>query len=483
MITVRKSSNIFLRIFCEDSISYELNEYFTFNVPNAKFSPAFKNKVWDGKIRLFHLMKKTLYVGLFDKLREFAESRNYELVLEEELNDTEYSVVEAKSFIDKIRLPKTFEVRDYQLEAFVHAIRKSRCLLLSPTGSGKSLIIYLLSQYYRHTKVLIIVPTVGLVHQMASDFISYGCNPKDIHAIYSGQEKITDSPFVISTWQSIFNHKKQWFEVFGTVIGDEAHQYKAKSLVSIMENSVNAEFRFGFTGTLDGMQTNELVIQGLFGPIKKVTTTAELIDQQYLADFKIKALVLQYSDSERQLVKNMMYKDEIDFLITHKSRNTFIRNLIASLQGNTLLLFNFISHGKHLKDIITPFCRDKEVFFVYGEIEGDVREQIRNQVETMNNAVIIASFGTFSTGINIKNIHNIVFAVPTKSKIRNLQSLGRGLRKGEQKQKATLFDIADDLTWKSHTNTTLKHFSERISLYNDERFVYKIYSIQLKERA
>ena len=484
-IRVTKFNEVHIKLHCESSIAYELNEYFTFTVPGARFSPAYKNKMWDGKIRLFHLMRQTLYVGLLEKVKQFAQERGYEVVLDNvnHFSEEVFSIVEANQHVKDIEV--SLQPRDYQLNSFIHAVRKKRAVLVSPTASGKSLIIYLLTTYLIGKKVLIVVPTTGLVHQMASDFVDYGCPPDLIHKIFSGQEKSTDAHITITTWQSIYKLPVKWFDQFGCVIGDEAHTFKAKCLVSIMENLTKCEYRFGFTGTLDGTQTNKLVLEGLFGPVKIVTTTSQLMEQNTVAQINIKAIVLSYPDQLRQMFANRKpkptYKDEMMFLLTKQTRSLFIARLVASLEKNTLLLFNNIDHGKMLQQMIQEEVPDREVFFVYGGVEGEEREEIRKYVETHDNVVIVASYKTFATGTNIKNLHNVVFGSPSKSRIRVLQSIGRGLRTSSEKTEAVLYDIADDLSWKSFRNHTIKHFAERVQMYNQEKFDYKTYTIQLKD--
>ena len=330
-------------------------------------------------------------------------------------------------------------------------------------------------------QTLIIVPTTTLVHQMYSDFEEYGFNSeKYCHKIFSGKDKNTDKPVVITTWQSIYKLRKDWFKKFDVVIGDEAHLFKAKSLTSILEKMEDTEYRFGFTGTLDGTQTHKLVLEGLFGPAQKVITTKELMDSGTLADFKIKILALKYHDEIRKIVSKMDYQAEMDFIVSHEGRNKFIKNLALSLEGNTLLLFQYVDkHGRILEEMIKEEAGDRKVFFIHGGVKGEERDDIRGIVEKENNAIIVASYGTFSTGVNIKNLHSIIFASPSKSKIRNLQSIGRGLRKSDTKDSAILYDIADDLSWKSTSNFTLKHLMERVKIYDEEKFDYKLYSIGL----
>jgi superfamily II DNA or RNA helicase len=464
-----------------------LNAYFTFDVPGAKFMPAYRNKMWDGKIRLYNLLTQTLYAGLARYVEEFCRSRNYELEYDYETTAEEFSIHEAKKFISTLNIPSKYESRDYQLEAFVHSVREKRSLLLSPTASGKSFIIYLLMRYY-NAKTLIIVPTTTLVHQLATDFEEYGFNVKqdngnsNIHKIYAGQEKYSDGQVTISTWQSIYKENKDWFNQYEVVIGDEAHLFKSKSLISIMSKLENCKYRFGFTGTLDGTQTHKLVLEGVFGPVRKVISTSELIVQKHLADFKIKAIVLSYPDEIRQMIaRSSDYQAEMDYIVRLPARNNFIKNLALSLEGNTLLLFQFVDkHGKELYEIIKNESENKNIYFVHGGVDGEERDHIRKIVNEGVGNIIIGSYGTFSLGINIPNIDSVIFASPSKSRIRNLQSIGRGLRKSDRKTEATLFDIADNLSWKQKKNFTLLHFMERIKIYNEEKFQYKIYDVNLK---
>ena len=468
-----------MRIESEAVIRQELVDFFEFAVPNAKFTPAFRNRIWDGKIRLFSPMTKHLYLGLLPYVEHFAAERDYNIEASEEINIQEnFSRKEGVDFIEKLGLKLT--PRDYQIDSFVHCVRNNRSLIVSPTASGKSLIIYMLANFYQK-KTLIIVPTISLVHQMRSDFIDYGMHEDEIHMIMGGEEKQSDAPIIISTWQSIYKMRKNYFAQFDVVIGDECHLFKAKSLTSIMTKLVGCKYRFGFTGTLDGTETNKLVLEGLFGKSKQFVKTKELIDSDHLAAFKIKCLILKHTDEEKKLVSKMNYQDEINYIVSNERRNVFIKNLAVSLNGNSLLLFQYVEkHGKILYDKISESTgKNRKVFFVYGGTDAQTREQIRAITEEEVDSIIVASYGTFSTGINIRNLHNIIFASPTKSRIRNLQSIGRGLRKGDAKDKAVLFDIADDVRWKSKINYTLNHFSERVKIYNSEEFEYKLYNINL----
>ena len=483
-LILHKKNEAFIQFECDKSTAQELSDYFTFFVPGYQFTPAYKQRLWDGKIRLADLRSFTIYHGLVPYIKKFCEERDYKLDIDPNIQATEsFSVVEAKQFIDTLKLPH--EVRDYQLKSFVQSVRNKRMLLLSPTASGKSLIIYMIVRWLQEAdfkKGLLIVPTTSLVEQMYSDFASYGYDSnKYCHRQYAGKDKHTNSFLTITTWQSIYKNDKDYFEQFDFVLGDEAHQFKAKSLTTILSGCTNAKYRIGTTGTLDGTQTHRLVLEGLFGPVYKATSTSELIEKKQLADFKIKCLILKYSDELCKLARDWDYNTEIDYIVQNPARNDFIRNLALSLEGNTLILFQFVEkHGKDLHNNIKTNAGKRHVFFVFGGTDVEIRESVRSITEKESNAIIVASYGTFSTGVNIRNLHNIIFASPSKSRIRNLQSIGRGLRIGDNKTEATLFDIVDDFRIGKFTNYTLKHFIERVKIYDEEKFNYKFYNIELK---
>ena len=481
-IILSKVNEVYLKVNSEPSVVQELSDHLTFMVPGAKFSPAYKNKFWDGKIRLLNSLTGLTYAGLVKEISEFASVRNYDIEIDPELQSGE--LLDDSELDQHISNLSKISPRDYQRLAFNIAITSDRAIFLSPTASGKSLIIYLIACYYlsilRKQRVLVIVPTVSLVLQMKKDFEEYAGKSLDIHSITAGVDKVTTSPVVVSTWQSIFKMPKDWFKQFGCVIGDEVHLFKATSLKSIMEKLVDCKYRFGFTGTLDGSLTNRITLEGLFGSVKQVTTSTELMNQGHIAELKIKALVLQHDKDTRKLSRKFTYHDEIDFIVRHEKRNKFIRNLTLSLDGNTLVLFQFVDkHGKVLYDMMKVKTPDRKIFFVHGGVEGDDRERIRGIVETESNAIIVASYGTFSTGINIRNLHSVVLASPSKSRVRILQSIGRGLRKGDSKDTMTLYDIADDMRVGTHTNFTLQHFMERINIYSSEGFEFKIFNTEI----
>ena len=474
-----------------DSTRQELTEFFTFEVPGFKFMPMYRSRMWDGKIRLFSPATGEIYVGLLEYIKGFCQKNKIDYILEEGV-ENERDIVRqvVRDFIRSLKPKsrgKSLKVRDYQIDAVHHGIARNRALLVSPTASGKSLVIYSLVRYYHMMglKTLILVPTTSLVEQMYSDFEDYGWSSDTYcQKVYQGHSSKVEKDVVISTWQSIYKLPKKYFEQFGCVIGDEAHMFKAKSLTGIMTKLYLCNYRFGLTGTLDGTQTHQLVLEGLFGPVEKVITTKELIEEKTLADLKIKCIILKHNN----IRERMTYAEELQFLGEHEGRNKFLAGLLINLPGNTLCLYQLVEkHGKPLYAEVKKSQsqglfddRLRKVFFIYGNTSTTEREEIRSIVEKEKNSITIASYGTFSTGINIRNIHNIVLASPSKSRIRVLQSIGRGLRTSENKDSVLIFDIADDMTFRNQSNFTLNHFQERINIYNTEQFNYEIAKVKLR---
>ena len=464
-VRVEKIDEVFMRVHCDDGLARDLYDFFSFTVPGAKFMPSYKNRYWDGKVRLFSIKTNKIYIGLLPYVDEFCRERGFNFEgINDVIGDKERQPDE--NFIEELNLP--FAPRDYQLDAFRTAVQYGRQLLLSPTASGKSLIIYLLARYY-NKKTIVIVPTTSLVEQMAKDFQDYGYQ-EDICKIYSGQP-VFDAPITITTWQSFAKAPKEVMQSFDVVVGDEAHLFKAQTLKGILEKMKTTAIRIGTTGTLDGSECHRLQLEGMFGPVKKVVSSYQLMEEGTIAKINIQCVILRHTKQ-----KKMTYQEEMDYLCSNEERNKFITNLVSSLKGNTLVLFQYVEkHGEVLYPMLDG--RVKDLHYVFGGTDTEDREKVRELVEKSNDSVILASYGTFSTGINIKKIDNVVFASPSKSRIRNLQSIGRGLRKTDGKDSMRLFDIADDLQC---DNFTLRHLKERINTYNEENFPYELKQFDLK---
>ncbi len=484
------------KIDCEDSVKRELRSYFSFKVPGAEYMPLYKSRIWDGKIKLYEINSSTLPRGLKFYLQKFCEERNYYIVFDEK--DSKQIEMDEDIFNNffktlKVTVKKEeINPHDHQKRAVIHALKNQRSVIVSPTGSGKSLIIYLIIRYLLRycveapKKILLLVPTVGLVQQMEADFFDYSKNDKSwsvtkfVHKITAGKEKISNKPLVISTWQSVYKLPKTWFDQFDAVIFDECHLVKADSLVNIGKKLTNAWFRLGTTGTLDQTLAHKLSIEGTLGPSIQFITTKGLIGKGVLAKLAIDCIILDYDEQMRNRAKKLKYQEEMGLLVENLDRNEFISKLCGETEGNTLVLFNYVEkHGKPLYDLIKQRHPNKNVYFISGKTDAENREAIRKIIDKEKNAILVASFGTTSTGINIVHLDNIIFASPTKSVIRLLQSIGRGLRTSARKQTLKVFDLVDDLSWKKYKNHVMKHFDQRVKIYEKEKFDYKVFKIKI----
>lgn len=483
-IVVQKLNEVTAKIECEDSISMELADFFTFKVPGAEWSPGVRAGWWDGTIKLYKALKHTIPLGLVDRVEKFAKDRNYTFrkCWQEATPSAEFQIQHSKAILSKLKRSYPHDPYKHQLQAWYVAIRRNKICLISPTASGKSLIIHLVTEYHDSKRFLIIVPTIGLVKQMQGDLIDYGQDPDKIQIIMQGYEKEINpnTRIVISTWHSLVNQPKSWFQQFQGVIGDECHGAKAKELSKIMEALTKCDVRIGLTGSLDDIQANRLTIEGHFGPIVVVEKTKNLMDKGIIAPLQAHCLVLQYSKADREKTKGLPYHDEIEFLCLHEQRRKFIKELALKMKGNTIVLFQRVeSHGVPIYEMIKREAGNRKVFLVYGGTQVEDREAVRAITETEQDAIIVASVGCFATGTNIKNLTNAICAAPTKSIIRTLQSIGRILRKHEDKPLAHWYDIADDLSNSSKKNYTLKHFNERMQIYKRENFDVKVSIIKL----
>jgi superfamily II DNA or RNA helicase len=482
-LTLVPVDDVWMRITCADGIARELSDYFTFQTPGSQFMRRqARFRGWDGRVRLFKLKTHLLYCGLLARVLEFAEHRSYTVKNTLPVPVPLYPGHELADWITCQDSP--LEIRDYQLAALRTCLDAHRSIIVSPTGSGKSFVIWLLTQAIRAPKTLVIVPTIGLVTQMRNDFLSYGGTSGLIHTVQGGTAKDANCPIYVSTWQSIYELPDSYFDQFECVICDEVHLAKAKSLTGLMEKCKQTPWRFGFTGTITDTECHRLILEGLFGDVTKVTTTNALIKEKQLATIHVKMIVLKYPEQIRKNLKHSQYTDEIDYIVGDRARTEYIARMVAQLKGNTLVLFTLIDkHGNYLYERIKALCPEKSVHFVTGGLGGDDREAVRVGVENAEDReqVIVASYGVFSTGINIRRLHHLVLASAGKSKIRTLQSIGRGLRTHITKNRMTLWDIVDDLTVGKRQNYTWKHAQERAQLYAQEKFPMTLHSVDLEK--
>ena len=491
MLHLTKYNDVYIRVEVEDpGILFELDDYFKFRVPGYRFMPAFKTGQWDGFVHLFSTRNRSLYLGLINHIEKFANHYKIKYTVDPTIDESFSIDYEYETPLLKLSVKgEPITPYDYQEASVRFAIENRRGIILAPTSAGKSLIQYMIVREWMKTvdKILILVPTISLVKQLSSDFLDYSSTDEDfddsmIHQISGGKDKDADTQIYISTWQSLFKMPKEYFEKFGAIMCDEVHTAKANSITKILEKMSDCPLRIGLTGTLsaDESKTNKLVLEGLFGPVYNAVTTKKLMDDKTISPLHIKSLLLRYGEEETKNCKKLNYQQEIDWIVTHPKRNEFITRLALMQKNNTLILFNYVEkHGKVLHSMIQEREPTRPVYFVSGEVNADDREEIRRLTEGHNDAIIVASVGVFSTGVNIRNLHTMIFAHPSKSRIRVLQSIGRILRKSDNKDKAVMFDIADDLSHKKHKNYGLKHWEARVKTYNEQKFEYKINKVKL----
>jgi len=481
-VVVHPSDANFVFVEAPPHVFREIQDTFTVYAPGYKFSPLFKQGFWDGKIRYLQSDGR-IYKGLMKRVEDFCLESGYEYHSLVPKPDETFTVADARAFAEKLNLP--FKPDDFQVEAVSHAVEEQRSLLVSPTASGKSLIAYMIARHY-DANTLIVVPTVSLVSQMAKDIRSYGYSD-GIHEIRAGQSKDSVDKITIATWQSVYKMDESWYTRIAAVIGDEAHLFKAKSLVKVMGNLPHCDLRFGLTGSLDGTETGQLLVEGLFGPVFTVAKTMDLVESGRISEFTIDAVRLTYSDSVRKYFTKQKdkpkktYAEEMKFFSQYETRNKFLRQLSLSLGGATLLLFHTIEHGKKLYEDIRKHT-DRPVFLVHGAVEAEDREKVRESVARGDEPIAIASFGTFSTGIDMPNLRNLILGAGVgKSRVRVLQSIGRTIRKHHGKTVARIIDVGDDAGLKGGMNHSLSHFNQRLSLYAREGFRYRIHDVKIGE--
>lgn len=500
MIEVEKINEAFIKVLGSESAETDIRDHFTFKAAGYRFSPKFKAGLWNGDISLYNQRNKRLPIGLYKRLEAFCDSSNIEMTIRENSSYTlddanDVTREEVDDFIHDldIHLPMNGKPRDYQIDAIYHAIRDKKLTLISPTSSGKSMILYCIIRWILdknpHARIILMVPTVQLVNQMFSDFVEYSKNnnfnvAKFSQKLFSGQPKELVANILITTWQSlkkVASNPVAGPKIMGTydaVFADEAHTSKSVEVQNILEKCINASYRIGTTGTLDNEKIHQLVIEGMLGPVYKVITTRELIDNKQVSDVALKCFSLKYPEEFSKAMKKSSYIEEMDFLIGLNKRNDFIASLaVASVESGTTLVLvnNRDTHAKPLCALIKTKTK-RPVYYVSGTVSAEKREEIR-LLANKENCIIVATYATLSTGVNIPNIRTVIFGSPSKSPIRVLQSLGRGIRLAEGKTTMTLIDIIDDMRHKKRENFAYKHAIIRIAMYRKEKLVLTVKEI------
>lgn len=501
MINISYHDESSVKVQAERDVHLMISDHFTFMSPGYKFSPKFKAGLWDGKIRLYNLKSKTLPQGLLSKLIRLLQSRNEEFTVEKTLSPfSGLDLSDLPEFIESLNLHargEKIQVKDHQINAITQALKKKKSLLLSPTSSGKSLILYVYIRYQIDklgNNVVLMVPTTQLVEQMAEDFKEYSIEngwsvDENVCKIYSGQEKRLDKALIVSTWQSVYSIAKRNKRLLGDLIEqtgvlccDEAHQYKATEILGLCEQFKKSEWKLGVTGTIEDSKVNVLQLTGLFSDPYKVISTRELMDQGIVSKLDIEVLLLSYPEYvTKSLTRSFDWEKEINFLISNEARNRFIVNLASRLNGVTLILFTYIGkHGDAINKLLCEQIQDgTTIKYVHGSSDVEDREEVRKLASSGQRMIILASSSIFSTGTNIPAISNIIFAMPSKSSIRIRQSIGRGLRLHESKSVCTVYDIADDLRSDKFMNATYRHMLERLDIYRQDEFDFKIRPMKL----
>lgn len=468
------------KLVANPGIIRELKSLFCYYAENYKYSPKFKNKLWNGKIYLI-TKNNHVYLSYKDRIKEFCKENDYHFVYE---NNSSSSTLEKEiEELDKIFLKRILSVikehsklnpYEYQIKAVYNALLNKRQLLLSPTSSGKSLIIYLIIKYLlslSNYKILVITPSTMLVQQLYEDFLSYTTKTDDkglYHKIYSCQEKDSSKPVYISTWQSLYNIDSNYFEKFDVVIVDEAHMVKSNSVKSILEKCINAKFRIGTTGTLAETSEMEWLVEGLLGKTYEVVSMKQLMENKVVSELLINVVPINFYSKEE--VETVNYKVEKKIIQENVKRNKMIIDLASkNKENNTLILIKEIDNHQKILFNMMKNNVDKNVILVDGKDDLDCKENIKIRCETSSGNIIIATYSLFSQGISIKNLQEIIFANYYKAKIKVLQSIGRGLRLDGKTNKVIVYDLVDNLHY------AMKHFSIRKEYYKKQNYKVKIY--------
>lgn len=470
------------------TIERELSHYFSAFASNYRFMPLFKQGVWDGRLRFF-TKDNELASGLIEHVYKFARDGKYKVECMFERDNNQLLKRDFDKFVELLDLKLngvSITLHDYQYTSIFESINKKNMNVHISTAGGKSMVIYVISRFLtlQDKRVLIVCPTTQLVEQMFGDFESYGWDATThCHKIYSGQRKLFDSPVSISTWQSLQTIKdKSIFESFDCIIVDEAQGAKANVLQKISKDCINAEYRFGFSGTYPEAGTADwFAITGAFGPIQTFATYKTLqadgriapikifkVRLKYPKDFKIKV----YQEGKRE------YSTENDLIYAYEARSKFLCKMVQNIDDNVLILFQKKEkHGYVLREIFERELVGKEVLYIDGDIDVLDRDEYRKIMETKNNIVLLATFATVAAGVNIKNLPNVFFASSYKSKVKVLQAIGRGLRLHKNKKCLKLYDIIDDVSFRTKEvifiNYSLKHSKERQKYYDEQSWPCK----------
>lgn len=497
-LTITKVNETWMRVECKEVyMELDIQDRFSFKVADAKFHPLVRASKWDGIKKLYNRKTKRMHCGLLYDVLSLADKKEWCVWTDPTLIPDSDSITteELSELVSELIKPhddgKPIEPYDYQLEAVEYMLNMDRSVCLAATSAGKSLILYLAIRLYQFMDelkgktIFITVPSISLVEQLYSDFENYSTfDGSQWHVnqwcqkVSSKYPKAINKHVVITTWQSMEKLPYDVFEDIGAIFVDEVHTAKAKTLSKLIEQATSCPIRHGVTGTLDNVEVNELIIKGLLGPIKRIVSASDIIEQGRASPVEVKMVMLEHDSSSRKslctqkkkVTGKHRYQVELDYLNSMEKRRDFIYGMVSSLEGNTLVLFDRKeSYGQQLYETYKELFPDT-TFLITGDVSADEREKIRLGMEVQDKAVLWASYGTMSTGTSIKKLHNLVLISSSKSIIRVLQSIGRLMRKHSEKEKATIYDIVDNLTIEQEANYMLTHAQERIEFYSNEAF-------------
>lgn len=510
MIIARVSENKkFINILTSDSETFNitfLKNYFSKHIKNWKFNPKVRKKLWNGKIN-FMDNNGRIASGLWKKLIDICELNNEELIIEGfESLFNKIDKNDFKLWIDKFTENMDIKPRNYQINAVRKILLYKRSSAELATNSGKTLIIYLVFSYLKEkgilNKMLVIVPNVSLILQGIQDFMSYSKNTtlfnfKIKGIFYEEKDKSNDSDIIFGTFQSLSKINKEWFSDFNCICVDEAHHSSAKSVKDILLNCENSEYTFGLSGTLHkGDDADEFTVDQYVGPIVNSISTKDLIDNNYATPLEIKIIILNHSNDDiKKNLHELRYKKnsanisgtelralEYNIINKNNNRNKKILSICKKyLDKNTLFLYKNVknNYGKKIYNLFKKYLNDKEILYVDGNTKADLRDIYKKRMAENDDVYLVASYGTFSTGISINNLHYLVLLESLKSEKIIKQSLGRLLRLHKNKNKVYVFDIVDNLTYidknnKKHKNYIYKDFEKRLEIYKNEGYPYSI---------
>ena len=493
MILTLTDDNQFLRI--DDATELELEQItisLTKRIESWRFNPLVKRGVWDGYVSYIK-DDKWIPAGLWRHVLQICKDYNLEI----EMNGIKRLIdpnINAETF-EKWSLDffKGAEItpRDYQIETAYNILKFRKCLAELATSAGKTLISFLTIAYMlekvKAEKILMIVPNVSLVLQAHEDFHDYNYMnkvPLKIQQIFAGQKIKSNKNIIIGTYQSLVKKDAEYFEQFDAVLVDETHKAKSNSIKTILQKCTNAQYKFGLSGTIPKEGTlDKLTLMSQTGPVISEVKASFLQKEGHIAKCIVKVIEMNYAtDSQRlafqELAQNKYDRKDVfsleqNFVITSEARLDFISSVIGRIPRNSLVLFHRIEHGKKLYEKLRQES-DKRVFYVDGGTDKDIREEYKKKMEAGDEVVIVASYGTFSTGISIKKIHSIFFTESFKSEVIIRQSIGRGLRQHESKDKVLIVDFVDNIRTQEWDNYLWKHGKARQSIYKQEKFDYNI---------